>query len=61
MKSSEYWEKRHIALFDELYDETQARLVKYYKTALRETENDIIKLYAYLLEHSESKNLIAND
>ncbi|MBO7734890.1 MAG: minor capsid protein [Methanobrevibacter sp.] len=60
-----YWtdryQKQHEMLFDEVFNQTQAELVKYYKKALRETEIDIQKLYAYLLEHSEDGNLIAND
>jgi len=62
---SNYWqdrfEKQHQVLFDEVFDATQAQLVKYYKRALKDTEIDIQKLYAFLLEHSEDGQLTAND
>jgi SPP1 gp7 family putative phage head morphogenesis protein len=62
---SNYWtdryEKQHQALFDEVFDATQAQLVKYYKRALKDTEIDVQKLYAFLLEHSDDGQLSAND
>ncbi len=60
-----YWQNRfdeqHKLIFDEIYGETQEVLAKYYRRALEATEKDILKLYSFLLEHSEDGKLHPND
>ena len=62
---SNYWQDRfdeqQVLLFDMTYEETQKILAKYYTNAIKDIKEDITKLYAFLLEHSEDGQLIAND
>lgn len=62
---SNYWSDRfdeqERLLFDMTYEETQKILAEYYTSAIKDIENDITKLYAFLLEHSEDGSIIAND